>query len=67
MLNALLLAPAGLAPPQPGKPLPRVITVQRKRANRRIVNEEAFLDLLREYAPVSWGALQTCSAAELLL
>lgn len=55
VVGDLLLAPAGLAPPQPGKPLPRVITVQRKRANRRIVNEDAFLDLLREYAPVGWG------------
>lgn len=50
--RALIYTQHGLAPPQPGKPLPRVITVQRKRANRRIVNEDAFLDLLREYAPV---------------
>lgn len=30
----------------------QLITFQRKRANRRIVNEGALLDLLRTYAPV---------------
>jgi protein O-GlcNAc transferase len=29
--------------------VPRVITFQRKRANRRIVNEDGLLDLLRQY------------------
>jgi protein O-GlcNAc transferase len=31
------------------KQLPRVITFQRKRANRRILNEEPFLQLLAQY------------------
>ena len=30
----------------------QLITFQRKRANRRIVNEDELLDLLRTYAPV---------------
>jgi Glycosyltransferase 61 len=30
-----------------------VITFQRKRANRRIVNEEEFIKLLETYAPVN--------------
>lgn len=30
----------------------QLITFQRKRANRRIINEAAVLDLLRTYAPV---------------
>lgn len=33
--------------------LVQVITFQRKRANRRIINEDAFLELLRTYAPVN--------------
>jgi hypothetical protein len=31
----------------------QVITFQRKRANRRIVNEEDFIKLLETYAPVN--------------
>jgi hypothetical protein len=31
----------------------QVITFQRKRANRRIVNEDDFLKLLETYAPVN--------------
>jgi hypothetical protein len=39
--------------------VPRSITFQRKRANRRITNEAAFLQLLRSYAPVQvWQLLQ---------
>ena len=33
-------------------PVPRVITYQRKRANRRIVNEEGFVRMLREFGEV---------------
>ncbi len=43
-----LLWRAGLPEPAPG-PVPRVITYQRKRANRRIVNEAGFIRLLREF------------------
>lgn len=32
---------------------PKVITFQRKAANRRVLNEAALLDLLRSYAPVN--------------
>ncbi len=39
---------AGLPEPAPG-PVPRVITYQRKSANRRIVNEASFIRLLREF------------------
>eukprot|EP00892_Ulva_mutabilis_P005351 jgi/Ulvmu1/3188/UM015_0229.1 len=43
-----------VAPPSSsrGNKPPQVITFQRKRANRRIVNEAQLLDLLRTYAPV---------------
>ena len=36
--------------------MPRVITYQRKRANRRIVNEEGFLRMLREFGEVRSSA-----------
>eukprot|EP00775_Hariotina_reticulata_P006840 gene6840-7058_t len=39
----------GLPPPALRRQLPRVITFQRKRANRRIINEEPFLQLLSQY------------------
>lgn len=42
---------ADLAPPLPA-PVPRTILYQRKRANRRILNENMFLDLLREFGKV---------------
>ena len=38
-------------------PVPRVITYQRKRANRRIVNEEGFVRMLREFGEVRSSAL----------
>jgi protein O-GlcNAc transferase len=43
------MMPAGLPPPAARRRVPRVITFQRKRANRRIVNEEGLLALLRQY------------------
>ena len=42
---------ADLAPPVPA-PVPRTILFQRKRANRRIMNEERFIDMLREFGEV---------------
>ena len=36
--------------------MPRVITYQRKRANRRIVNEEGFIRVLREFGEVRSSA-----------
>lgn len=32
--------------------VPRVITFQMKRANRRIINQQAFLDMFREFGEV---------------
>jgi hypothetical protein len=46
---------AGLPVPEARAAVPRSITFQRKRANRRITNEAAFLQLLRSYAPVQVG------------
>jgi protein O-GlcNAc transferase len=37
------------------QPLPRTITFQRKRANRRVVNEEALLAMLAEFGEVSFA------------
>lgn len=42
---------ADLTPPVPA-PVPRTILYQRKRANRRILNEEMFLKVLAEYGQV---------------
>lgn len=39
----------GLPPPLPRPSVPRIITFQRKRANRRILNEDDFIELLRGY------------------
>lgn len=54
----------GLPEPVPG-PVPRVITYQRKRANRRIVNEEGFIRMLREFGEV-WQ-LSSHNAGDLVL
>lgn len=50
----LLLTHAVAGLPKPTKPrrVPRTITFQRKRANRRVINEAALLELLGSYAPV---------------
>jgi hypothetical protein len=42
---------ADLPPPVP-QPVPRTILFQRKRANRRILNEHMFLNVLREFGEV---------------
>uniref|UniRef100_A0A7S3QL56 Glycosyltransferase 61 catalytic domain-containing protein n=1 Tax=Dunaliella tertiolecta TaxID=3047 RepID=A0A7S3QL56_DUNTE len=39
----------GLPPPQPRAAMPRIITYQRKRANRRVLNEDELIALLRNY------------------
>ncbi len=47
--------------PEPApRPVPRIITFQRKRANRRIINEERFLDLLREFGEVRVSVCGVC-------
>ena len=57
---------ADLAPPQPGRPVPRVITFQRKRANRRVINEDQLVRMLREFAEVSLSDLcQNANRADL--
>lgn len=43
---------AGLTSPVRQVPMPRHITFQRKRANRRVVNEEQLIELLREFGEV---------------
>ncbi|GLI68019.1 hypothetical protein VaNZ11_012320 [Volvox africanus] len=47
--RGLIYRQYGLPPPAPRPRIPRVITFQRKRANRRIVNEAEFVELLRQY------------------
>lgn len=66
--SALLLEGAGLPPPVPRPEVPRIITFQRKRANRRILNEDEFIELLKGYGELQvHGAVhiyRTCTAAE---
>ena len=52
------LVHAGLPPPAPRHPLPRVITFQRKRANRRVINEAGLLELLAQF-----GEVRACTSA----
>lgn len=40
---------AGLPPPEPRPTVPHIITFQRKSANRRIINEPEFIELLKTY------------------
>ncbi|KAJ9523194.1 hypothetical protein QJQ45_023985 [Haematococcus lacustris] len=47
--RAAVYSQYGLPPPAPRSPIPRVITFQRKRANRRILNEPDLLKLLARY------------------
>ena len=48
----LYIVRADLPPPMP-RPVPRTILFQRKRANRRILNEHMFLNVLREFGEVT--------------
>jgi Glycosyltransferase 61 len=43
------------APELPRPEGPRTITFQRKRANRRIVNEDVFINMLTEFGEVGWA------------
>lgn len=54
------MANADLAPPQTGKPVPRVITFQRKRANRRVINEAQLVRMLQEFAD-EVGSVPACA------
>lgn len=42
----------GFPPPARRRRVPRVITFQRKRANRRIINEDGLLHLLSQYGHI---------------
>ncbi|EFN54929.1 expressed protein [Chlorella variabilis] len=52
LFRKMLYAQYNLPPPRLRQPLPRTITFQRKRANRRVVNEEALLKMLAEFGEV---------------
>lgn len=46
----------GLPPPETRGAVPQVITFQRKRANRRVINEEQLVKMLSEFGEVGgWG------------
>ncbi len=54
---------ADLPAPESGRPVPRVITFQRKRANRRVINEDQLVRMLREFAEVTFTlAAAVCPA-----
>ncbi|CAL8471513.1 g11055 [Coccomyxa elongata] len=50
--RSMIYAQYGLPPPTK-RPVPRVITFQRKRANRRVINEEQLVMLLQEFGQVN--------------
>ena len=54
-------ADAELPPPVPA-PVPRRILFQRKRANRRIMNEDMFVSMLREFGEVRRCQFAGCAA-----
>lgn len=49
MVFASFAYAAGLPAPRVRQSIPRLITFQRKRANRRILNEEELIEMLRGY------------------
>lgn len=52
LFRRMVYAQYGLPPPAPRTPMPRIITFQRKRANRRVVNEAELLATLAEFGQV---------------
>ncbi|KAL4853094.1 hypothetical protein ACK3TF_005878 [Chlorella vulgaris] len=52
LFRKMLYAQHNLPPPRLRQPLPRTITFQRKRANRRVVNEAELLSMLAEFGEV---------------
>lgn len=52
-MYGMLFVRADLPPPVP-QPAPRTILFQRKRANRRILNEHMFLNVLQEFGQVGY-------------
>lgn len=67
LMRTLLHAMHGTQLPSPGAAPPATITLQRKSANRRIVNEEEVVAMLREFGEVGrcrlhgWAAWQCIS------
>lgn len=55
LLRRLLYAMHGVPFPPPGAPAPAVVTLQRKSANRRILNEGEVVAMLREFGEVGWA------------
>ena len=51
--------PPGLPVPKPREVIPRIITYQRKRANRRILNEPEFIEMLKEFGELQVGGMHT--------
>lgn len=53
--RGLIYQQYGLPPPEPWgtRKIPRTITYQRKRANRRILNEDSFIAMLQEFGQVN--------------
>ena len=49
--------PPGLPVPKPREVIPRIITYQRKRANRRILNEPEFIEMLKEFGELQVGGM----------
>ena len=43
--------------PKPREVIPRIITYQRKRANRRILNEPEFIEMLKEFGELQVGGM----------
>ena len=63
LLRRLLYAMHGVPHPAPGAgPPPAVVTLQRKGANRRILNEAEVVDMLREFggASAAWRLRSCC-------
>lgn len=49
LFRRMMYAQFGLPPPTMRTPTPRTITFQRKRANRRVVNEPELVTMLSEF------------------
>ena len=52
LLRSLVHAQYGIPLPAPGTPPPRVITLQRKSSNRRLLNEGEVVQMLAEFGEV---------------
>lgn len=64
LMRALLHAMHGTRLPTAGSAPPATITLQRKSANRRIVNEEEVVEMLREFGEVCGQRVALARVAE---